>query len=200
MHCYAITSRALFPGNEAEKQSALVIQCTRWASEGMDFIQLREKDLAAASVAQLARDILQAVAGSKTRLLINTRADVALATGAHGVHLTAGPGELTPTQVRQLYATVNASEPIITISCHTLEEIHEAIAHKPDAILFAPVFGKTVAGEAVVPAAGLEKLREACAAAAPTPVYALGGITHENAEYCIEAEAAGIAGIRLFLK
>lgn len=198
MHRYAITSRALFTGDEAEKQAALIAQCSRWSQEGIDLIQLREKDLAASVQAELARSILQGIAGSKTSLLINTRADVAFATGAHGVHLTAAPGELTPTQVRQLYAAVNAPEPLITISCHTIEEVRRAVPHKPDAIVFAPVFGKAVAGEAVVPAAGLDKLRVACAVATPIPVYALGGITHKNAESCIEAGAAGVAGIRLF--
>lgn len=200
MHRYAITSRALFLGDEVQKQSALIAQCARWSREGIDYIQLREKDLPAAPLAQLARNILQAIRESKTNLLINTRADVALATNAHGVHLTAAPGELTPTEIRQLYAAVNAPDPIITISCHTLEEIRRAAAHKPDAILFAPVFGKTIAGEAVAPAAGLEKLREACAAAAPIPIYALGGITKENTQSCIDAGAAGIAGIRLFMR
>ena len=200
MHRYAITSRALFPGDEAQKQSALVHQCARWSREGIDYIQLREKDLPAAPLAQLARNILQSISASKTKLLINTRADVALATNAHGVHLTAAPGELTPTQVRQLYAANNNPAPIITISCHTLEDIHRAVPHKPNAILFAPIFGKAVAGETVVPAAGLDKLREACTAAAPIPIYALGGITHENAAPCLEAGAAGIAGIRLFMR
>ena len=199
MHRYAITSRALLSGDEAERQSSLVQQCARWSREGIDYIQLREKDLAAATLSQLAKDILKAITGSKTKLLINTRADVALATGAHGVHLTAAPGELTPTQVRQLYAATGSAEPIVTISCHTIEEVRRVVQHKPDAILFAPVFGKTAAGELVVPAAGLDKLREACTIAAPTPVYALGGVTEENAPQCLEAGAVGIAAIRLFL-
>jgi len=241
---YAITSRALFRGEEAQKQSALVAQCARWATEGVDFIQLREKDLSPGALAVLARSILQAIAQSTrseidpeaakiqgpkarsipawgeapgteqreheraespthsspgTKLLINSRVDVAVATGAQGVHLTAAPSELTPTQIRQIYAAANHPEPIITISCHTIEEVRRAVPHKPDAILFAPVFGKTVAGEAITPAAGLGKLREACTAASPIPVYALGGVTQENAPSCIEAGARGIAGIRLFL-
>ena len=200
MHRYAITSRALFSGDERQKQAALVAQCARWSREGIDTIQLREKDLPASIQAELARSILEAISGSRTKLLINTRADVALATGAYGVHLTAAPGELTPTQVRQLYAAIESAEPIITISCHTIEEVRRAIPHKPDAILFAPVFGKTVAGEAITPAAGLDKLREACAIAAPVPVYALGGVTEENAPRCLEAGAAGIAAIRLFFR
>jgi len=196
---YAITSRALFPGDEPQKQAALTEQCARWAAEGIDFIQLREKDLPAAALAALARAILEAIpTNSPTKLLINSRADVALATGAHGVHLTATPGELTPAQVRQLYAATSHAKPIVTVSCHTIAEVKQARIRQPDAILFAPVFGKMIAGESVTPAAGLEALREACAAAAPVPVYALGGVTRENAPACIAAGAVGIAGIRLF--
>lgn len=198
MHRYAITSRALFAGDECQKQAALINQCARWSREGINTIQLREKDLPAARLAQLARDILKAIAGSQTKLLVNTRADVALAAGAHGVHLTAAPGELTPVQVRQIYSEARRPPPFVSISCHTLDEIKQARANQADAILFAPVFGKSIAGESVAPAAGLESLREACAAAAPIPVYALGGVTHENAPQCIAAGAAGIAGIRPF--
>ena len=195
---YAITSRASFPGDESQKQSSLVRQCARWAAESIDFIQLREKDLPAAALAALGRAILAAISGSQTKLLINSRADLALATGAHGVHLTAAPGELTPVQVRQIYSEARRLPPFISVSCHTLDEIKQARANQADAILFAPVFGKSLAGEAVTPAAGLESLREACAAAAPIPVYALGGVTHENAPQCIAAGAAGVSGVRLF--
>lgn len=197
---YAITSRALFSGDETTRQAALVRQCARWAADGIDFIQLREKDLPVSALAELARSVLQAITGSKTKLLINSRADVALATSAHGVHLTAAPGELNPTQVRQLYAETTRSAPVVTVSCHTLEEVAAARRHQPDAILFAPVFGKSIPGEQPLPGLGLDKLREACASASPIPVYALGGVTHENGPSCLEAGAAGIAGIRLFLR
>ena len=164
------------------------------------FIQLREKDLAPAEVAALAREILKAIAlaGSSTKLLINSRADIAIATGAHGVHLTASPGELTPAQVRSLYASANLPAPVISISCHTLEDVQRARDDHADAILFAPVFEKVVAGQTITPGQGLDQLRAACLAALPIPVYALGGVTLENAPSCIEAGAAGIAGIRLF--
>lgn len=195
---YAITSRALFPGDEKRKQTALTEQCARWAADGIDFIQLREKDLAAGALAKLARRILAVISTPKTKLLVNTRADVALATGAHGVHLTAARGELTPAQIRHLYKGAGHPAPIVTVSCQTLDEVKQACTNQADAILFSPVFGKTIAGEAITPAAGIEALRNACAAASPIPVYALGGVTLANAPSCIEAGAAGIAGIRLF--
>jgi len=197
---YAITSRTLYPGNEYEKQAALVRQASRWAADGINFIQLREKDLPAASIATLAREILLAIAlgSSPAKLLINSRPDIAIATGAHGVHLTSDRNELTPAQVRSLYASADLPPAIITISCHTIDELRQARSQEVDAILFAPVFEKAFTGGEIMPGQGLEQLRAACVAAARVPVYALGGVTLENATACIAAGAAGIAGIRLF--
>ena len=197
---YAITDRSQYPGDDRTRQAALVRNASRWAADGIDLIQLREKDLPAAEIAALARAILQSIrrATSSTRLLINSRPDIAVATGAHGVHLTAAPAELTPAQVRDLFAITGRGTPIITISCHTLEEVRRARESRVDAILFGPVFEKTVAGQTVAPGLGLDGLRDASLAAGDIPVYALGGVTTDNAALCLEAGAAGIAGIRLF--
>jgi thiamine-phosphate pyrophosphorylase len=197
---YAITSRALYPGNELEQQAALLREASRWVAEGIDIIQLREKDLPGADIAALARKILQTIAAkaSPTIVLINSRPDIALATGAHGVHLTAHPNELTIAQVRSLYDSASRTAPIITVSCHSLEEVHRARVDRADAILFAPVFEKIIAGETITPGQGIDRLRAACLAASPIPVYALGGVTLEKAAACLDAGAAGIAGIRLF--
>ena len=197
---YAITSRDLYPGDELQQQTALLRQASRWVADGIDLIQLREKDLPAADIAALARKILQAiaVATSPTGLLINSRPDIAIATAAHGVHLTAAPDELTPAQVRSLYAIANSPAPIISISCHTLEDVQRARVNQADAILFAPVFEKIVAGQIITAGHGIDQLRAACLAASPIPVYALGGVTLKNAPACLDAGAAGIAGIRLF--
>jgi thiamine-phosphate pyrophosphorylase len=148
-------------------------------------------------LAALARRILEALRNTETRLLINSRPDIAIATAAHGVHLTASPGQLSPAQVRELYAAATLPPPILSISCHTLAEVEQARGHA-DLILFAPIFQKSIAGEIVTPGQGLKALHAASLAAAPTPVYALGGVTPENAPACLEAGAAGIAGIRLF--
>ena len=199
---YAITGRALNPGDEPQQQAALLRHASRWVANGIDFIQLREKDLPAANIAALAREILRiiALASSSTKLLINSHADIAIATRAHGVHLTASPSELTPAQVRGLYASANLPAPVISISCHTMEDVQRARDHRADAILFAPVFEKFVAGQTIAGGGGLDQLRTACVAASPIPVYALGGVTFDNAPSCLEAGAAGIAGIRLFHK
>lgn len=207
---YAITSRSLFCGDDGEQQAAVVGQAARWADRGIDLIQLREKDLACGQLVQLARRILNTVPAT-TRLLINSRADVAIAAAAHGVHLTAAHNGLTPRQVRGLFSAAGLAPPLITISCHSIEEVEEVLNRpgvvigqtdfpdgRVDAILFAPVFGKVVAGTIVSAAQGLDRLHAACIAAGPTPVYALGGVTLENAKACLLAGAEGIAGIRLF--
>jgi thiamine-phosphate pyrophosphorylase len=208
MFRYAITSRTLFPGNSDQQQAALLQQAARWAADGIDIIQLREKDLPAATLAHLARQILETIRqasgpnrgpnASPTKLLINSRPDVALATAAHGVHLTSSTNQLTPTQVRQLYAEAHLPPPVVTVSCHTQPDIDQARNHQADAILYAPIFEKTIANQPISPGQGLDRLRAACKSATPIPIYALGGVTLENAPLCLQAGAAGIAGIRLF--
>jgi thiamine-phosphate pyrophosphorylase len=197
---YAITSRGLYSGDELERQAALVREAARWAHEGLDFIQLREKDLPDEILATLARQILETISrkNSPSKLLINSRPDVAISIGAHGVHLTAGPDQLTPNQVRSLYASAGLPRPVISVSCHTLDDVQRSRKNQPDAILLAPVFVKTIGEQIISPGRGLDYLRAACTAAIPIPIYALGGVTLENANACVSAGAVGIAGIRLF--
>ena len=183
----------------------------RWAHEGVDYVQLREKKMDAGELVKLAREMLQVLRGhGKTKLLVNGRPDVAIAAGADGVHLSAAEGELRPEQVREVFRLagvgggvgvrggVGVVEPVIGVSCHTLEEVGRAVSDGVDLILFGPVFEKRVAGEMVGEGVGLDRLQEACTAAQGTRVLALGGVTWPRAELCIEAGAAGVAGIRLF--
>jgi thiamine-phosphate pyrophosphorylase len=208
----AITDRTLFfpdapAGREVEKleqqrKEALIRQAALWAAEKVNLIQLREKDLSASELATIAGEILQIIEeqNSPTRLLINSSLEAAIASRAHGVHLTSN-STLTPDDIREAYAAAGLQRPVVTLSCHTLEEVERAVKNtNPDAILLAPVFEKVAHGEALnIEPTGLRRLREVCHAAAPTPVYALGGVTLQNAPFCLEAGAAGIAGIRLFL-
>jgi thiamine-phosphate pyrophosphorylase len=188
----AITNRKIVSREEQAARQALLGLARLWANSGIDYLQLREKDLEAAEMVSLARRMLAELAGSRTKLLINGRLDVAIAAGAHGVHLTSREDELTPAQVRSIFP-----EAIVSVSCHTLADIRRSL--DADFLLFGPVFEKSVIGERVSEGSGLELLREACRTAGPVPVLALGGITAENTSACLEAGAAGIAGIRLFL-
>jgi thiamine-phosphate pyrophosphorylase len=222
---YAITDRTQYAETEPKRHASLVAQASRLAAEGVDYIQLREKDLPAQDLIGLAREILSVIRETRsgTRLLINSRADIALAAGAHGVHLPSGEEQLTPEQIRHLFlghqdnsgrhsdpelAEGEASPPfsyaatgsklIVSVSCHTLDDVGRARKSGADLILFGPVFGKSIAGEIVVPETGLAALQSACDAAGETPVLALGGITTANTAACIDAGASGIAAIRLF--
>ena len=201
---YAITDRNLLPGNKQQQQAELIRIAEHCAQTGVNFLQIREKDLPAKSLARLARNLIASVRAASptteasTKILLNSRADIAIAVAADGVHLTASPDELTPTQIRQLYAATNLPTPIITISCHTLKEVARAASQKIDAILFGPVFEKVTSGKTIAPGTGLTALAAACTAAHPTPVLALGGITFENIQPCLQAGAAGVAAIRLF--
>ena len=92
----------------------------RWAQDGIDFIQLREKKINAEELIDLARTMLEEIASvldAKTRLLINGRPDVAIAAGAAGVHLTSHPDELTPEQVRTVFAGAGSADPVISVRC-----------------------------------------------------------------------------------
>lgn len=195
---YYITDRALFPGNEHARQQALLTRIREAARFGVDFIQLREKDLAGRELERIAREALVAIRAaalpaSVPKLLINGRPDVALAVGADGVHLPAH--DLSPAEIRMIWAHASRDRSaIISAACHSLEEVRAAADAGVDLALFSPVFEKKDAP--AVPAAGLEALRKA--GQAHVPVLALGGVTLDNARPCIAAGAAGIAAIRLF--
>jgi thiamine-phosphate pyrophosphorylase len=196
LQLYYITDRRQIPGAGQEQERRLLEKIAECAASGVDLIQLREKDLGAHALEKLALKAMAALAGSRTLLLINARTDVALACGAHGVHLPAN--DLAASEVRAIFARAGVSEPVIGVSTHSAAEVASAEAHGADFAVFAPIFekGGTASRE------GLEQLRRIChrteAAQPPMPVLALGGITLENARLCVEAGAVGIAGIRLF--
>lgn len=180
-------------------------QVRRWAAARIDFVQLREKGLDPGALLLLAEAAMRILreTHSETKLLINARADVAIAARADGVHLTAHPDEFTPQQVRALYDHAALASPVVSVSCHTTDEVKRARDNGANLILFGPVFekraGDQLGDQLIAHGVGIEALLEACRAAHPVPVLALGGITSKNASACVEAGAAGIAGIRTFV-
>ena len=201
MKLYAITDRRLFASLEA-LPPALIDKAALWASGGVDFVQVREKDLAPAELYELACRIVRAVrsTGGHTRVLLNGSVDgsweMAAATGCDGVHLAATlPGSAIADARMVMMRAVPDS--VISVSCHTVFEVERARDEGATLALFAPVFEKR-SGAETVPGQGLQALAEACRVAAPMPVFALGGVTVANAQDCIHAGAAGIAAIRLF--
>ena len=197
MLLYYITDRTQFSGDEASRRRQLLDRIAEAVRCGVDYVQLREKDLATRELELLARDAVQRIrretANSKleTALLINSRTDVAIAVGAAGVHLRSD--DISPDVVRDIWAKSGAAgRPIIGVSCHADSDV--ARAGGADFAVFAPVFEKHDAPG--TSPAGLGSLRAACRH--KLPVLALGGVTLANARECLDAGAAGIAAIRLF--
>lgn len=157
---------------------------------GVDLVQIREKDLSAGELFDLTRAVMKLARPAAAKILVNTRADVALAAGAHGVHLPAG--SMSPAEIRKI------SPPgfVVGVSCHAPGEVRRAASEGADFVVFGPVF-ETPSKHVYGPPQGLKRLEEACRAA-NIPVFALGGAGAHNAPECLGAGAAGIAGISLF--
>jgi len=191
---YYITDRRQFPGGPEQQKQKLLWKIAECIAAGVDLIQLREKDLAIRTLEELGKKAAALFPREgKSKLLINSRADVALACGAHGVHLPAN--DISSSEARTIFAQAGNAHPLIGVSVHSLEELARAEAHAADFAVFGPVFQK----DGHVIADGVQRLREACHKADRCmPVLALGGITAENAQECRAAGADGIAAIRLF--
>ncbi|HLX45576.1 MAG TPA: thiamine phosphate synthase [Bryobacteraceae bacterium] len=184
IRCY-ITDRKSLPSEDA-----LFATVARNLAAGVEWIQIREKDLCARDLLALVRNVKALPMSSRATILVNSRTDVALAAGADGVHLPAD--SIAPKTLRR---TVPA-EFLIGVSCHTIEEVRRAESEGADYVLFGPVFAP-ISKNSNLPARGLEGLAEA-ARAVHIPVIALGGITRKNVDECVTAGAKGIAGISLF--
>jgi thiamine-phosphate pyrophosphorylase len=191
---YYITDRTQFPGDEASRRRSLLNKIAEAARAGVDYIQLREKDIPIRELESLAQAIQLRTGNQqpRTALLINSRTDVAIASGADGVHLRSQ--DVSPRDVRALWkrATGVPTRVVVGVSCHSPTEVARAATEGADFTVFAPVFEKNE----VANTRGLDTLHEA--SQTKIPVLALGGITVENARACLEAGAAGIAGIRIF--
>ncbi|HEX8457263.1 MAG TPA: thiamine phosphate synthase [Pyrinomonadaceae bacterium] len=157
----------------------------------VSLVQLREKQMRPRVLYELTRRAADLTRGSRTRLLVNDRADIALAAGADGVHLTSR--SLDPLVVRN----IAPRDFLIGVSTHTLAEARAAATSDADFAVFGPVF-ETPSKEAYGAPRGLEELREAARALAPFPLIAIGGITRERIPQVIGAGARGVAAIRLF--
>jgi thiamine-phosphate pyrophosphorylase len=149
---------------------------------GVDFIQIRERDLTGRELFEFTLAVLEIRdhemrKHAPPKILVNSRADIALATGADGVHLPSNAPQQTLPGL------------LVARSCHTLEEIRQTGAHL---VTFGPVFESPGKGAPV----GLDALKTACRLG--KPVFALGGVNWDNAAECMHAGAEGIAGIRLF--
>jgi thiamine-phosphate pyrophosphorylase len=157
---------------------------------GLDWIQIREKDLSGQALFELCRAAVGLPNPRGTKLFVNGRADVALAAALDGVHLPADSP--SPSAFR---ACVGQGFRI-GVSCHSVEALRAAEEAGADYAFYSPIF-ETVSKPGYGPALGLDALARACAAV-KIPVLALGGVSVENAHACAAAGAAGVAGISLF--
>jgi thiamine-phosphate pyrophosphorylase len=215
--CY-VTGRKAFgadPGASVE----LLASIRRAIEAGVDWIQIREKDLAARELMRLAGEAVALASGTRTRISINDRLDIALAAHAGGVHLGgesvpaaavsswrsspqgvsafSGSSALPGASLSPVFGEGGSgSRFLLGASCHSLAQSQSAERDGADYIFFGPVFA-TPSKERFGAPQGIERLGEVCAGVR-IPVLAIGGINAETASQCLRAGAAGIAAIRLF--
>jgi thiamine-phosphate pyrophosphorylase len=199
--CYVTDRQSLAATESGEPGKALLLRIEGAAAAGVDWIQIREKDLSGRDCASLTREALQRAAKSqagraaRTRIIVNDRLDVALTENADGVHL--GEKSLPVAEAKRLVVDRGARNNfVIGVSCHSLEAARSAARDGADYLFFGPVFA-TPSKAAFGAPQGLERLATVCRAVS-IPVLAIGGITLEKASACLAAGASGIAAIRLF--
>jgi thiamine-phosphate pyrophosphorylase len=183
IRCYITDRKSL------RSKDTLLDAVARNMAAGIEWIQIREKDLSGRDLLALVRQV-KALTKADTKIFVNGRMDVALAAGAEGLHLPAR--SIAPRRLRP----IAPAEFLIGVSCHTPDEVRQAEAESADYVLFGPVFAP-ISKSSELAARGIDGLAEA-ARAVRIPVIALGGITRENTGRCMAAGAKGIAGITLY--
>jgi thiamine-phosphate pyrophosphorylase len=193
--CYVTGRKALGLESNSIAQLLAMIRCA--VDAGVDWIQVREKDLSGRELIHLVRETVAAAAGTRTKIIVNDRLDVAIAARAAGVHLGA---ESLPVRAvaawRESHTAASTSNFLIGASCHSLEQAQSAEQDGADYIIFGPVF-ETPSKASFGPPQGIERLHKVCTEI-KIPVLAIGGVNPANASDCTRAGATGIAAIRIF--
>ena len=159
---------------------------------GVDFIQIREKDVSDRDLFNITCRGVSMSRGTKCRILVNGRADIALAAGAHGVHL---PSE--GLKVSEIRAWIPKGF-IVGVSVHTESETMDACEQNADYVLLGHVL-PTASKREYGPSLGIDFLQRVCSRAS-IPVFALGGMRSRSVDPVLAAGAVGVAGISLFQK
>ena len=175
-------------------KNAICDSISRAVAAGVNWIQIREKDLDTRTLLEVARFAVAETYATPARVRINDRLDVALAANAGGVHLGEKSLPLEVVAGWRRYSVRTDFQ--IGVSCHSLESALAAEAGGADYIFFGPVFA-TPSKAAFGAPQGIDRLRVVCASL-KIPVLAIGGVNIENARDCLAAGASGIAAIRLF--
>jgi thiamine-phosphate pyrophosphorylase len=184
LRCYITDRRQL------GSRDALMACIARNLAAGIEWIQIREKDLSARELFELVQRVRELPDAGRAKILVNTRVDVALAAGAAGAHLPDGSPE------PRHWSSIAPRDFLIGVSCHDVEGVRAAEREGANYVLYGPVF-EPRSKSSDVPPRGLAALGEA-ARAVHIPVLALGGITKDNTAECVSAGAAGVAAISLF--
>ncbi len=189
---YTITSGATSPQTTPDDpQLTEILRLVRAAVDAdVPLVQIREKSLPARVLFELVARAAEITRGSKTRLLVNDRSDIARAAGADGVHLTT---QSLPVEVVRNICGVDF---LIGVSTHSLDEARAAHDAGADFVVFGPVF-ETESKRSYGAPQGLEKLRDVTRALGEFPVVAIGGITLDNVDACFDAGSRGVAAIRM---
>ena len=183
---YLITDGKATAENFAEKKRTILKLIEIAVQTKISLIQIREKQLSARLVFELVSEAAELTGGTPTKLLVNDRADIALAANADGVHLNSR--SLSAEIIRQNFPT----DFIIGLSAHTIEEAATAKMQTADFVVFSPIFSSPDKGKPQ----GIERLREVCGRLKPFPVLALGGVDETNYAETLSAGANGFAAIR----
>jgi len=183
---YLITKGEVTDSNFAVSKVEILDIVRVAVEEKVSLIQLREKLLSARLLFELTAAAAEITRGSSTRLLVNDRADIALAARADGVHLAAN--SLPISVIRQNFP----GDFIIGVSTHSPEEAANAAQNGADFAVFGPVFETPGKGKPL----GLDILREVCDDLRPFPLIGIGGIDSSNYGAVLSAGASGIAAIR----
>lgn len=197
--CY-VTDRHLLRSQRASGAGStddLLVRIERAVAAGVDWIQIREKDLPSHGLLELTRRAIAVTqdANSHTRVIVNDRLDVAIAAGAAGVHL--GSDSIPVAEAVQWCRVGNAPPDfMVGASCHDVQEAIAAERSGGNYIFFGPAYESPAKMKFGAPQ-GVGKLAEVCGRV-QIPVLAIGGIDEENAGTCLRAGAAGVAAIRLF--
>ena len=199
--CYVTDRRSLPLSTSADAHNLLFASVERAAAAGVDWIQLREKDFSGKEWEELVYESLRRISrvGAATRLFVNDRLDVALACGAGGVHLSENGIPVSEAcRLRDEFFSSRSDKRdfLVGVSCHSLGASLGAARGGADYIYFSPIF-QTPSKANYGPPQGLDRLATICRAVT-IPVIAIGGISTENAESCLQSGAAGVAAIRMF--
>jgi len=190
--CYVTHQKSL---GADDPEAKLIATIERAIAAGANWVQIREKELPARRLLEVARDAVRAATAHGALVFVNDRLDVALASGAAGVHL--GGESLEAWEAIRWLREGNAPRGFrVGVSCHAVQEVVAAERGGADYVFFGPIYDTPAKRKFGAPQ-GVAKLAEVCAAM-KIPVIAIGGVDASNAAECIRAGAAGIAAIRMF--